>query len=69
MNCCKGHKNHGDNRGGQVGVVYTCPMHPEVRRESPGMCPECGMNLVPGEKSKEKNRINQVKKTIVKGKK
>ena len=55
MNCCKGHKNHGDNRGGQVGVVYTCPMHPEVRRESPGMCPECGMNLVPGEKSKEKN--------------
>src|SRR3989344_1736891 len=26
---------------------YTCPMHPEIVRASPGMCPECGMNLVP----------------------
>lgn len=26
--------------------VYTCPMHPEIRRESAGICPECGMNLV-----------------------
>jgi P-type Cu2+ transporter len=26
---------------------YTCPMHPEIRQEKPGMCPECGMNLVP----------------------
>lgn len=26
---------------------YTCPMHPEVVRDKPGMCPECGMNLVP----------------------
>lgn len=27
--------------------VYTCPMHPEVKQEIPGMCPECGMNLIP----------------------
>ena len=27
--------------------MYTCPMHPEVLEERPGMCPECGMNLVP----------------------
>lgn len=27
--------------------IYTCPMHPEVRRNKPGACPECGMNLVP----------------------
>ncbi len=26
--------------------IYTCPMHPEVRREHPGKCPECGMDLV-----------------------
>ena len=31
-------------------VVYTCPMHPEVVQERPGMCPECGMNLVPEKK-------------------
>src|SRR3989337_1331521 len=24
---------------------YTCPMHPEVTRKSPGDCPKCGMKL------------------------
>ena len=24
---------------------YVCPMHPEVAREEPGLCPRCGMNL------------------------
>ncbi len=27
--------------------VYTCPMHPEVRQEGPGSCPDCGMALEP----------------------
>lgn len=26
---------------------YTCPMHPSVLKEKPGICPICGMNLVP----------------------
>lgn len=25
--------------------VYTCPMHPEVKSDKPGKCPECGMKL------------------------
>ena len=29
------------------GAVYTCPMHPEVRRDHPGACPKCGMALEP----------------------
>ncbi|MGH6956816.1 MAG: heavy metal-binding domain-containing protein, partial [Caulobacteraceae bacterium] len=29
------------------GAVYTCPMHPEVRRHGPGACPICGMALEP----------------------
>jgi Cu+-exporting ATPase len=29
------------------GMIYTCPMHPEVRQEGPGACPECGMALEP----------------------
>jgi len=29
------------------GTVFTCPMHPEVRQESPGDCPKCGMALEP----------------------
>jgi FtsP/CotA-like multicopper oxidase with cupredoxin domain len=27
-------------------VVYVCPMHPEVIRQEPGRCPECGMKLL-----------------------
>jgi P-type Cu+ transporter len=26
---------------------YTCPMHPEIVRPSPGSCPICGMALEP----------------------
>ncbi len=31
----------------QRGVIYTCPMHPEIRQEGPGNCPICGMALEP----------------------
>jgi hypothetical protein len=27
-------------------AIWSCPMHPEVRRNEPGRCPICGMNLV-----------------------
>ena len=29
------------------GAVWTCPMHPEIRRNGPGQCPICGMALEP----------------------
>lgn len=25
---------------------YTCPMHPQIRRDAPGQCPICGMDLI-----------------------
>ena len=28
-------------------VIYTCPMHPEIRQIGPGNCPKCGMALEP----------------------
>lgn len=30
-----------------AGVQWTCPMHPEILRDSAGDCPICGMALVP----------------------
>ena len=31
----------------EAGVIYTCPMHPQIRRAGPGRCPICGMTLEP----------------------
>lgn len=54
-----GDHHHHDNRSNVVklqgatpvvegeGVVYTCPMHPQVRQIGPGNCPICGMALEP----------------------
>ena len=36
----------GQAQGGG-GVKYTCPMHPEIVRDSPGRCPICGMHMEP----------------------
>src|SRR5487761_2120364 len=27
------------------GTIYTCPMHPQIRRNEPGNCPICRMTL------------------------
>ncbi len=32
---------------GAADVIYTCPMHPEIRQLGPGACPICGMALEP----------------------
>ena len=29
------------------GLIYTCPMHLEIRQTNPGNCPICGMALEP----------------------
>jgi len=30
-----------------AGTIFTCPMHPQIRRSAPGSCPICGMSLEP----------------------
>ncbi|HXG82053.1 MAG TPA: heavy metal translocating P-type ATPase [Sphingomicrobium sp.] len=30
-----------------AGTIWTCPMHPQIRRDRPGQCPICGMALEP----------------------
>jgi Cu+-exporting ATPase len=45
----QGHDTHHDHAArppSPAGVgVYTCPMHPEVRQDHAGPCPDCGMAL------------------------
>ncbi|MDB5013748.1 MAG: efflux transporter, family, subunit [Daejeonella sp.] len=45
---CSGNNN--ENQQNQTNAehsdVYTCPMHPEIKRDKPGNCPICGMALV-----------------------
>jgi Cu+-exporting ATPase len=42
------HDKHGTAATAKDAVtIYTCPMHPEVRQDTPGKCPKCGMFLVP----------------------
>src|SRR5581483_3097000 len=46
--CCDTHESKSIVKAS----AYTCPMHPEIVQDKPGMCPECGMNLVPTTKKK-----------------
>ncbi|HWQ87294.1 copper-translocating P-type ATPase [Brevundimonas sp.] len=40
---------HGSDASDPIlpGVIYTCPMHPQIRQQGPGSCPICGMALEP----------------------
>jgi len=39
------------NPGAAGAAVWTCPMHPQIRRPGPGACPICGMALEPLDQS------------------
>ena len=46
---CHDEHNHDNSSEKIIGneVIYTCPMHSEVQKTKPGLCPDCGMNLIP----------------------
>jgi Cu+-exporting ATPase len=39
--------NRGQAATAAAGAQYVCPMDPEVRQDTPGACPKCGMALEP----------------------
>lgn len=41
------HEGHAEGESMPSAIVYTCPMHPEVRSDVRGTCPKCGMKLAP----------------------
>lgn len=53
-----------DSSKSSEAVVYTCPMHPEVKRDKPGKCPICHMDLV---KVKKNTVTNQESKSETRG--
>ncbi len=50
-----GHAGHAARaRPGAKKTIWTCSMHPQVRKDKPGRCPICGMELIPVEEGSEK---------------
>lgn len=45
----------------QKNIIYTCPMHPEIRQKGPGSCPKCGMALEPETFSSEPIENSELK--------
>jgi len=39
-------KANKDKKSRSDSIIYTCPMHPQIRQKKPGSCPICGMDLV-----------------------
>ena len=39
--------SYGERARSAQDTIYTCPMHPQIRRSAPGNCPICGMALKP----------------------
>ena len=54
----RGHDEHAHDAPGtpaaeeQQPQTWTCSMHPQIRRDGPGQCPICGMDLIPLEPTK-----------------
>src|SRR5689334_7262571 len=40
-------------------ALYTCPMHPDVKMDKPGKCPQCGMELAQSKKEEMKGGVTK----------
>ncbi len=47
-------------------AIWTCSMHPQIRRDGPGKCPICGMDLVPVRESADGVRTVSISPEIKK---
>merc|ERR1711916_321112 len=56
----KHHKND-EKKLNENAVKYTCPMHPEIIKDTPGSCPKCGMDLEPMDYTIEDEESNELK--------
>jgi transcription initiation factor IIE alpha subunit len=40
-------------------ALYTCPMHPDIKMDKPGKCPQCGMDLSLSKKEEMKKEVTK----------
>lgn len=45
-------------------VIYTCPMHPQIKSDKPGSCPICGMDLVPERGEETDEEVKSYRKMV-----
>ncbi len=51
------HQHTGESTD-SAGTTWTCSMHPQIRREEPGDCPICGMDLIPQSEMASNDPLN-----------
>lgn len=55
---------HQEHQHESIAEVWTCAMHPQIRKNEPGLCPICGMELIPVSSADAQSLdINQVQMT------
>lgn len=45
----------------QESTIWTCSMHPQIRKSEPGKCPICGMDLIPLDGNQDETQANEFK--------
>ncbi|MBP7651874.1 efflux RND transporter periplasmic adaptor subunit [Candidatus Dependentiae bacterium] len=53
------HLNHTDGKN-KNGQIWTCSMHPQIKRNTPGKCPICGMELILAHSDDIEVGLNQI---------
>jgi multidrug efflux pump subunit AcrA (membrane-fusion protein) len=54
------------NKEASSAIIFTCPMHPEILNEGPGICPICKMDLVPKDASGSHGSADKSLNSLVK---
>lgn len=66
ISACTGERTNDQDGEEAVVQTYTCPMHPQIIQNKPGVCPLCSMDLVPFDKSSEGDAlvINETRQAL-----
>lgn len=52
-NASDSHADHSESIDSQKETIWTCSMHPQIRKQEPGKCPICGMELIPANENSQ----------------